>query len=164
MYFKVLNPIATEWFLSPKRARKLAYKNRAILSVVDGQQCIQYTEEYFEGRRRNLLTQTGESHFNRAPVRKVGNAHGRMKRTRPTLRFTGSSAKELHWRESVLKRDNYRCIWCAATENLEADHIKPKAAFPHLIYDIANGRTLCKVCHRRRHGRAMIDISVSDLT
>lgn len=55
------------------------------------------------------------------------------------------------WRESVFKRDKYKCVLCGDDNggNLEADHIKPFALFPELRYDITNGRTLCKKCHKK---------------
>lgn len=53
------------------------------------------------------------------------------------------------WRLAVLKRDGFKCSWCPATENLEADHIYPFAYFPELRFDIKNGRTLCRPCHEQ---------------
>ena len=53
------------------------------------------------------------------------------------------------WRKAVFERDNFECIWCGSTENLNADHIKPFAYFPELRFAIDNGRTLCKKCHRK---------------
>jgi predicted nucleic acid-binding Zn ribbon protein len=53
------------------------------------------------------------------------------------------------WRTQVLERDGYRCVGCAATENLHVDHIKAVALFPELIFDMSNGRTLCFDCHRK---------------
>lgn len=55
------------------------------------------------------------------------------------------------WRKAVFERDNYTCVWCGDNKggNLEADHIKPKSLFPELVFDINNGRTLCKGCHRK---------------
>lgn len=52
------------------------------------------------------------------------------------------------WRKSVFERDNYKCIWCGSTENLNADHILPYSLFPELRYEITNGRTLCEDCHK----------------
>jgi len=34
-------------------------------------------------------------------------------------------------------------------KTLEADHIKAFSEYPELIYDINNGRTLCKECHKK---------------
>lgn len=53
------------------------------------------------------------------------------------------------WRISVFTRDNYTCIFCGQHGGyLEPDHIKPFAYFPDLRFDINNGRTLCKPCHK----------------
>lgn len=51
------------------------------------------------------------------------------------------------WRDTVLKRDNYKCVLCLNDKNLEVDHIKPLALFPQLALNIENGRTLCHKCH-----------------
>lgn len=55
------------------------------------------------------------------------------------------------WRTAVFERDNYTCIWCGNNKggNLEADHIKPFAYYPSLRFELSNGRTLCKSCHRK---------------
>ncbi len=71
----------------------------------------------------------------------------------------------LLWRESVFKRDSYKCQWCGDKRghNLEADHIVPKAILleKHSIktledairckefWNIDNGRTLCIECHKK---------------
>lgn len=51
------------------------------------------------------------------------------------------------WRNALIERDNYTCIWCGSKENIQADHIKPFALFPELRFAIDNGRVLCKPCH-----------------
>ena len=60
------------------------------------------------------------------------------------------SSKEYKlWRNAVLIRDNYTCIWCGYKGNkLQVDHIKPFALYPELRFAIDNGRTLCVYCHR----------------
>lgn len=64
------------------------------------------------------------------------------------------SSKYSDWRNAVFKRDNYTCTFCGARSEkgnrvrLEADHIKQFAFYPDLRFDIDNGRTLCKPCHR----------------
>lgn len=68
------------------------------------------------------------------------------------------------WRTAVYERDNYTCIWCGDNRggNLEADHIKPfilimrqnqittmeRALACAELWDVINGRTLCKSCHK----------------
>ena len=52
------------------------------------------------------------------------------------------------WRKSVFERDNCECVWCGATENLNADHIKPYSLYPELRYEVSNGRVLCEECHK----------------
>jgi hypothetical protein len=71
------------------------------------------------------------------------------------------------WRTSVFERDNYTCTWCGARNGngkrvvLHADHIKPFCVILKeykvtsiamsracvALWDIGNGRTLCKDCH-----------------
>jgi 5-methylcytosine-specific restriction endonuclease McrA len=80
------------------------------------------------------------------------------------MRTTGSY---IGWRTKVFIRDNYTCVWCGDERggNLEADHIievktiydKYKLTNIHEIlacealWDVDNGRTLCKTCHIKRH-------------
>ena len=61
------------------------------------------------------------------------------------------SAKYREWRSKVFLRDKYTCIWCGDSRggNLEADHIKPRKTHPELVFEVKNGRTLCKKCHRK---------------
>lgn len=70
---------------------------------------------------------------------------GRAIFTKHGYRFTEEYVK---WRLSVFSRDGFKCILCKSKENIQADHIKPKSKYPELIYDIDNGRTLCKKCHK----------------
>lgn len=67
------------------------------------------------------------------------------------------------WRKSVFERDNYTCVWCKAHGvELNADHFPiPFFQFRELfnitdtddaracekLWDISNGRTLCRPCH-----------------
>jgi 5-methylcytosine-specific restriction endonuclease McrA len=61
----------------------------------------------------------------------------------------GPTPEYLHWRESVLLRDGYKCVFCGCGDDLEADHIKPRSIYPEFQYDIDNGRTLCWPCHSK---------------
>ncbi len=72
------------------------------------------------------------------------------------------------WRLAVFKRDDFCCLWCGETKNLNADHIIPfssiieklkfeqgienlyeKALNFELLWDVSNGRTLCYDCHKK---------------
>lgn len=56
------------------------------------------------------------------------------------------------WRQSVFLRDNFTCQNCGERGgNLEAHHIKAWAYYPSERYNIDNGLTLCKNCHKKIH-------------
>ena len=59
------------------------------------------------------------------------------------------SVEYLDWKAAVFIRDSRTCVWCGSKERIEADHIKPFSTYPELRFDISNGRTLCKECHRK---------------
>jgi|GEM_PF-4823701 len=74
-----------------------------------------------------------------------------------------SYAKYISWRNKVYEIFGKKCE-CGETENLEVDHIKPlsiimaeekvKSSIDFLnnekVWDIKNGRVLCKKCHRNK--------------
>lgn len=67
------------------------------------------------------------------------------------------------WRTAVFNRDGYTCVKCGHKGYVEADHIKPfcvilrsneiktfgAAVLCKELWDINNGRTLCKPCHKK---------------
>lgn len=53
------------------------------------------------------------------------------------------------WRKAVLERDNHTCLDCGATEGLDAHHIQPIFDYPEGVFEVDNGLTLCKDCHKR---------------
>jgi len=55
-------------------------------------------------------------------------------------------------RVEVLKRDNHRCVWCEADENLNVHHIEPVFAGGKK-YELSNLQTLCERCHKQVHRR-----------
>jgi hypothetical protein len=60
-----------------------------------------------------------------------------------------TKAETVAWRRAVFQRDKFTCKFCGHKGgHLQADHIKPWCYFPELRYAIANGRTLCLLCHR----------------
>lgn len=53
------------------------------------------------------------------------------------------------WRDSVFKRDDYRCFDCGEKGGkLQAHHIYAFAKFPRLRLAVENGITLCVECHK----------------
>lgn len=61
-----------------------------------------------------------------------------------------NSARYGRWRLAVFRRDYFTCQDCGQVgKDLHADHIKPFAYYPSLRFDINNGRTLCKDCHKK---------------
>jgi len=67
----------------------------------------------------------------------------------PEHKIIRKSVEYRIWKDAVLKRDNYKCIWCGYNQHLEADHIKSFSEYPELRFAIDNGRTLCKECHKK---------------
>lgn len=71
--------------------------------------------------------------------------HGKSK----SHRTSWSTAIHKAWRKAVFDRDNYTCQICLVRGGtLEADHIKCFAHNEELRYEVSNGRTLCKACHK----------------
>ena len=58
------------------------------------------------------------------------------------------------WRTSVFERDKYVCASCGIVGgDLEAHHILPFRSHKKQRYEVENGITLCKKCHRNYHKR-----------
>jgi len=63
-----------------------------------------------------------------------------------------NSIEYREWRSMVFGRDNFTCQSCFKRGTyLEAHHIKSWKDYPELRFDINNGVTLCKECHREIH-------------
>ncbi len=86
--------------------------------------------------------------------RECTNKHKDMGKT-PLAHKIRMSKEYKDWRTSIFERDNYTCTicnlhsGCGKRVELNADHIKPFAYFPELRFDMSNGRTLCRECHRK---------------
>lgn len=60
-----------------------------------------------------------------------------------------ASKKFRDWRLSVFERDDYTCQQCGERGGyLEPHHIEPFAYYPSLRFNLSNGLTLCKSCHK----------------
>lgn len=57
------------------------------------------------------------------------------------------------WGIKIKERDSYTCQICSEKDRtiLEAHHIKERASFPELQFDLNNGITLCLRCHILQH-------------
>jgi len=61
------------------------------------------------------------------------------------------------WRRAVYYRDNFTCHRCGLNGTrkhpIEAHHIKAFAFYPDLRFEVTNGITLCKECHKYETSR-----------
>lgn len=86
--------------------------------------------------------------------------------TKLNKHIRGNSSEENRtWREGVFARDNHTCQLCTDDGYIEAHHIKPfakileeyqlktkeEALRCNELWDIENGITFCKKCHRIAH-------------
>jgi len=98
-----------------------------------------YTEIYGEERAKEEAEKRSLAHQERWKDRpRKGN-------TRPYL---SGEVKYRKWRTAVFQRDNWTCQTCGSNGFVEGHHIKSWANFPKLRYEINNGVTLCKKCHK----------------
>jgi hypothetical protein len=67
----------------------------------------------------------------------------------PEIKRLRGSDRYKNWRKVVYERDGYKCVLCGKKGDINADHIKPFSLYPELRFDINNGRTLCKDCHKK---------------
>lgn len=71
------------------------------------------------------------------------------------------------WRAAVFERDGYKCCHCGKAGNrdyginkigLDACHIEPFSLHPELRFDVSNGITLCRDCHRKHDQHSQIEV------
>lgn len=71
----------------------------------------------------------------------------------------GGGSKYRDWRTKVFERDNYTCVECERRCGdkeivyLQAHHVRSWADYPKDRYDVKNGITFCKECHKEFHDR-----------
>ena len=83
----------------------------------------------------------------------IGENHPHWKGGITPLKTKIRNSQEMtNWRISVFTRDDYTCLVCGKRGcELQAHHIVPFAVDESLRFDINNGQTLCKQCHRAVH-------------
>ena len=65
-----------------------------------------------------------------------------------------NSPQYRRWRDAVFVRDSYTCQSCGQRGGkLNAHHISPWAKDTERRFDVSNGITLCKQCHKAAHMR-----------
>jgi len=100
--------------------------------------------------RKRVFTEDWKRHLSEAQIGKKGklsNAY-RHGKSKEYLLIRGSK-KMKEWKIKVFKRDDFTCQKCGKKGiYLEAHHINGFAEFPELRFDVSNGITLCKNCHK----------------
>jgi 5-methylcytosine-specific restriction endonuclease McrA/transposase len=95
------------------------------------------------------------------PIKRGVENHGWKGGITPLYKKIRECNKYKFWRKNVFIKDNYICIECESGKNIQADHIKSFALIIESnnittleqaldceeLWDINNGRTLCKKCH-----------------
>jgi len=90
-------------------------------------------------------------------IRKAGLARRTLKHKIDESKIWRTRVEYKSWRESVFKRDNWTCQKCGAksgngkTIYLHPHHILNFAEYPELRFDVNNGITLCRKCHKEFH-------------
>lgn len=93
-----------------------------------------------EWKRKISEAQKGEKHWNWK-----GGKSRKLTRIRQTPRYK-------KWRKQVFERDNYTCQKCGQKGgDLNAHHVKQFSKHEDHRFDIDNGKTLCKQCHKEVH-------------
>lgn len=102
-----------------------------------------------EWRRKMSAAQKGRPQ----PHRRGENHHnwkGGISAHRRDLR----DLRYVQWREAVFARDDFTCLLCGVRGgDLEAHHIERWSENEDLRFEVDNGATLCRRCHRKTKGR-----------
>ena len=78
-----------------------------------------------------------------------GNNHPRWIEDRTKLKHR-PKFENRKWELAVFERDNFTCQKCGYKgRELVIHHIKPYCLFPNLRFDMDNGQTLCRECHKQ---------------
>jgi 5-methylcytosine-specific restriction endonuclease McrA len=137
-----------------------------------------YCGKEFKGRLRSIFCSRKCSNKGREVSEKTRNKFSKFHSTRPRKRFTidtkikmslaktkekeftgfkstdnhriRNSIENSEWIIKVFTGDEFTCCLCNNVGGrLEAHHIKQFSKYPELRFDINNGITLCKECHKK---------------
>lgn len=61
-------------------------------------------------------------------------------------------AREKEWAVAVYRRDGFSCVACFRKGcEITAHHLDSRSAFPDREFDVDNGVTVCRRCHKAFH-------------
>ena len=122
-----------------------------------------------ETRRRMSTTKSGKNHpmYNKKHTSQSRKKMSDSKRGEKCYKWKGgitpvmsnirNSPAYKNWRTAVFKRDDFTCMMCNDNTggNLQAHHIHPVRDHKNdlSMFDIDNGITLCRGCHKSIGGR-----------
>ena len=97
-------------------------------------------------RKMHLLCNTVESNKKKSHS---GENHPFWIKDRSKVKFR-PRFEGREWELAVFKRDSFTCQKCGYKgRELVAHHLKPYRLFSEFRFDILNGQTLCKECHKQ---------------
>lgn len=67
----------------------------------------------------------------------------------------GASENWKNWRKAVFERDGYKCLDCGTGGYLEPHHIIPLKQTLSRAFDVTNGISLCRPCHKMTMGKEL---------
>lgn len=121
-----------------------------ILNYVNGIECDKlpkHLQKFFDIMVADI--EKGWSTYNPKTKRYHWNYKGGITPENKAIR---NSDKMKWWRVNVFERDDYTCQECGQVGGeLNAHHIKEFAKHPELRFDVNNGITICKNCHKKIH-------------
>jgi len=121
---------------SPKKGKKLSEETRKKIS--EAKRGKRFSEKH--RKEMSKAIPKGEKHWNYK-----GGITPENRRIRESLEFR-------LWREAVFEKDNFTCQKCGQQGGyLHPHHIFNFATYIDKRFDITNGITLCKKCHREFH-------------
>ena len=113
---------------------------------------LQYQYRNFKGRKFS------ETHRENISKSRLGKYRGKDNPNwkdgiTPLMRLIRTSLAYEEWRMKVYRRDYFKCMVCGEKKKINAHHIYPMRDFIDRVFDVENGITLCKKCHRKTFGK-----------